>query len=67
MKFRHIQFSFSFFAPNLTEKKKMSDKEKEFKAYKEDTRIPCQYGAKCYQKNAIHHQKYKHPPAKETV
>ncbi|XP_033364755.1 histone PARylation factor 1 isoform X1 [Bombus vosnesenskii] len=44
----------------------MSDKEKEFKAYKEDTRIPCQYGAKCYQKNAIHHQKYKHPPAKET-
>ncbi|XP_076300349.1 histone PARylation factor 1 [Lasioglossum baleicum] len=45
----------------------MSDTEEEqFKAYKEDTRIPCRYGAKCYQKNAVHHEKYKHLPSKDT-
>ncbi|OAD52832.1 hypothetical protein WN48_00132 [Eufriesea mexicana] len=44
----------------------MSDNEGEqFKVYKNDTRIPCKYGIKCYQKNAVHHKKYKHPPTKE--
>ncbi|GLV35241.1 uncharacterized protein CBL_01610 [Carabus blaptoides fortunei] len=28
----------------------------------EDTRIDCKYGAKCYQKNVAHHEKYKHAP-----
>ncbi|XP_015110622.1 histone PARylation factor 1 isoform X2 [Diachasma alloeum] len=32
--------------------------------YQKDSRIACQYGAKCYQKNPVHHQKYKHPPVK---
>ena len=33
----------------------MSDNETDqYKAYQEDTRIPCRYGAKCYQKNALH-------------
>ena len=27
--------------------------------------MPCRYGAKCYQKNALHHEKFKHPPAKD--
>ncbi|KAK9305670.1 hypothetical protein QLX08_003435 [Tetragonisca angustula] len=44
----------------------MSDREEEFRAYREDVRIPCRYGAKCYQKNAVHHEKYKHPPMKGT-
>lgn len=30
-------------------------------SYDSDPRLPCKYGQKCYQKNAIHHQKYKHP------
>lgn len=33
-------------------------------AFVNDPRIACKYGAKCYQKNAIHQQKYKHPPPK---
>ncbi|XP_017888758.1 histone PARylation factor 1 [Ceratina calcarata] len=40
----------------------MSDDEKPEVSTK-DTRIPCRYGAKCYQKNPVHHQKYKHLPA----
>ncbi|KAG8229781.1 hypothetical protein J437_LFUL005862 [Ladona fulva] len=32
--------------------------------YREDPRMPCKYGAKCYQKNKTHHEKYKHPPKK---
>ncbi|XP_046837716.1 histone PARylation factor 1 [Vespa crabro] len=36
-------------------------KDKAFLAYKNDSRIPCRYGAKCYQKNSLHHNKYKHP------
>ncbi|XP_076653287.1 histone PARylation factor 1 [Halictus rubicundus] len=45
----------------------MSDSEEEqFKVYKGDARIPCRYGVKCYQKNAAHHEKYKHPPSKDT-
>lgn len=44
-----------------------NDKEEQFRAYIEDRRIPCRYGTKCYQKNAIHLEKYKHPPTKETV
>lgn len=43
-----------------------NDKEEQFRAYIEDRRIPCRYGTKCYQKNAIHLEKYKHPPTKET-
>ncbi|XP_033337909.2 histone PARylation factor 1 isoform X1 [Megalopta genalis] len=44
----------------------MSDSEEEqFKLYKGDSRIPCRYGAKCYQKNAAHHEKYKHLPSKD--
>jgi len=35
--------------------------------YKDDPRVPCQYGVKCYQKNPQHHSKYKHPPKRETV
>jgi len=30
-------------------------------SYVSDPRLSCKYGQKCYQKNAIHHQKYKHP------
>lgn len=30
-------------------------------SYDSDPRLPCKYGQKCYQKNALHHQKYKHP------
>ncbi|KAK2588095.1 hypothetical protein KPH14_004156 [Odynerus spinipes] len=36
-----------------------------FLAYKNDSRMPCRYGAKCYQKNPLHHEKYKHPPKKK--
>lgn len=45
----------------------MSDIEEQFKAYQKDSRIPCRYGAKCYQKNPAHHDKYKHPPSKDAV
>ncbi|XP_043471961.1 histone PARylation factor 1 isoform X1 [Leptopilina heterotoma] len=40
---------------------KESDDE-EYEKYVKDPRIPCQYGVKCYQKNPMHHNKYKHPP-----
>lgn len=40
---------------------KESDDE-EYEKYVKDSRIPCQYGVKCYQKNPMHHNKYKHPP-----
>jgi hypothetical protein len=33
--------------------------------YDGDPRIPCRYGQKCYQKNPLHHQKYKHPPKRK--
>lgn len=39
----------------------------QFRIYKDDPRIPCQYGVKCYQKNPQHHSKYKHPPKEETM
>lgn len=42
-------------------------KNKAFLAYKNDSRIPCRYGAKCYQKNPLHHNKYKHPPSNKEV
>ncbi|KAM3967953.1 LOW QUALITY PROTEIN: histone PARylation factor 1 [Aphomia sociella] len=29
--------------------------------YDKDTRTPCKYGVKCYQKNPAHHAKFKHP------
>lgn len=35
--------------------------------YVDDPRIACQYGVKCYQKNQVHLQKYKHPPPKVTA
>lgn len=44
-----------------------NDKDAQLRAYKDDPRIPCQYGVKCYQKNPQHHSKYKHPPKRETV
>lgn len=44
-----------------------SNKGTQLRAYKDDPRIPCQYGIKCYQKNSQHHSKYKHPPKRETV
>nr|XP_034184968.1 histone PARylation factor 1 isoform X1 [Osmia lignaria] len=45
----------------------MSDNEDEqHRIYREDARIPCRYGTKCYQKNSAHHEKYKHPPTKDT-
>lgn len=34
----------------------------QYNKYLSDPRIPCQYGTKCYQKNPLHHKKYKHPP-----
>ncbi|XP_018405538.1 PREDICTED: histone PARylation factor 1 [Cyphomyrmex costatus] len=42
-------------------------KDAEFQAYKDDSRIPCQYGAECYQKNPQHHNKYKHPPKRKMM
>lgn len=30
--------------------------------YQSDSRIACKYGSKCYQKNPVHINKYKHPP-----
>lgn len=41
--------------------------EKKLAAFEEDSRIACQYGIKCYQKNPSHHAKYKHPPKKAQV
>lgn len=36
--------------------------ENEMKIFAKDTRIACRYGVKCYQKNPVHQEKYKHPP-----
>ena len=30
-----------------------------------DLREDCKYGAKCYQKNPTHKEKYRHPPSTE--
>lgn len=35
-----------------------------FFAYQKDSRTPCKYGRKCFQKNKEHLDKYKHPPTK---
>ncbi|KAG7206638.1 hypothetical protein KM043_000316 [Ampulex compressa] len=35
-------------------------------SYDNDARIPCKYGAKCYQRNTTHHSKYKHPAKRDT-
>ncbi|CAH1159821.1 unnamed protein product [Phaedon cochleariae] len=35
-----------------------------YEKYQKDIRMPCKYGAKCYQKNPVHCGKYKHPPTK---
>ncbi|KMR04850.1 hypothetical protein RF55_407 [Lasius niger] len=45
----------------------MSSEDARSRKYKDDPRIPCQYGVKCYQKNPQHHSKYKHPPKEETM
>ncbi|XP_044255757.1 histone PARylation factor 1 [Tribolium madens] len=42
----------------------MSDVTSSLEKYKNDPRTPCRYGDKCYQKNAEHRSKYKHPPKK---
>ncbi|XP_023024072.2 histone PARylation factor 1 isoform X1 [Leptinotarsa decemlineata] len=43
----------------------MSEIKAQYEKYVQDHRIPCKYGVKCYQKNPIHHEKYKHPPLKK--
>ena len=43
------------------------DNNEQYNKYLEDPRIPCHYGVKCYQKNPMHHNKYKHPPKDEQV
>jgi hypothetical protein len=40
----------------------MPETDPEREKYEEDSRTPCKYGVKCYQKNAAHLSKYKHPP-----
>lgn len=45
----------------------MSQQDEAYNKYVTDSRIPCKYGIKCYQKNPVHHQKYKHPPDKKVV
>jgi hypothetical protein len=40
----------------------MPETDPELEKYEEDSRTPCKYGVKCYQKNAAHLSKYKHPP-----
>ncbi|KAK0077853.1 hypothetical protein PV325_003376 [Microctonus aethiopoides] len=39
--------------------------ENEMKTFAKDTRIACRYGTKCYQKNPVHQEKYKHPPVQK--
>lgn len=31
-----------------------------------DNRPDCRYGPDCYQKNPVHHEKYKHPPKRNS-
>lgn len=33
--------------------------------YATDPRMPCKYGVKCYQKNKVHNEKYKHPAGRK--
>ncbi|XP_046431621.1 histone PARylation factor 1 [Neodiprion fabricii] len=40
----------------------MSSFDELYETYVKDPRTPCNYGVKCYQKNQIHRDKYKHPP-----
>ncbi|KAJ3659486.1 hypothetical protein Zmor_011174 [Zophobas morio] len=42
----------------------MSESVSEYEKFKQDSRIPCRYGDKCYQKNPAHLEKYKHLPKK---
>ncbi|CAH1104244.1 unnamed protein product [Psylliodes chrysocephalus] len=37
----------------------------DYEKYLKDKRISCKYGAKCYQQNPAHHEKYKHPPKRK--
>lgn len=45
----------------------MSDMDEKYLEYINDSRMPCKYGTKCYQKNPLHHQKYKHPMGNRKV
>lgn len=45
----------------------MSKEHKANDNYADDPRIPCKYGVTCYQKNPVHHQKYKHPPGTKVI
>lgn len=40
----------------------MSEMNEKQLEYDNDSRVACKYGAKCFQKNPNHHQKYKHHP-----
>lgn len=46
---------------------KMETNKQDMEKYVKDPRIPCKYGSKCYQKNQLHNDKYKHPPKRRTV
>ncbi|VVC42442.1 Hypothetical protein CINCED_3A005986 [Cinara cedri] len=39
----------------------------QFFAYQKDSRTPCKYGRKCFQKSKEHLDKYKHPPTKDDI
>ncbi|KAB0799612.1 hypothetical protein PPYR_07492 [Photinus pyralis] len=43
---------------------KMVTPDEEYDHYVKDPRTPCKFGISCYQKNAAHKEKYKHPPKK---
>lgn len=43
----------------------MSQSNEDPYVYASDPRVPCKYGVKCYQKNPIHNEKYKHPPGRK--
>lgn len=40
--------------------------DEEYDQYVRDPRTPCKFGVECYQRNPLHHQKYKHPPKKRS-
>lgn len=45
----------------------MSSTDDPYEVFIKDKRTPCNYGAKCYQKNPAHREKYKHPPVVDQV
>lgn len=57
--FRDIRGYFT--ATKKPEKNNTADTKQFFnKDAQKDSRLPCKYGAKCYQKNPVHHEKYRH-------